>query len=480
MTSRIAACLAALLLVIPAGAHVGSPDTYLDGMAGPYQVSVIIRPPVVIPGLAEMELRTPSDAVDGVHATVLMMAGAGSQQAPSPETLTPDPKEAHCWRGHIWFMVEGTLRMRFTISGKMGSGTLELPVASAATATAPMSSLVKVVLSVLGSLLVIGVVAIVGMANGEALLAAGQNLAPAQSRKKRQAQAVALISVAGLLFGGRLWWNNQQARAEQSLYRPASMQAKLNGSLLTLTLGKSGWYQTRSLDAFLPDHNHLMHLYVVRWPQTDVALHLHPDLAAPGVFSQTLPEMPAGNYRLFGDIVHADGYPETLTAALSLPALRAGRLQGDDAIGYASPFVEQWMSRSPLANGNEMVLMNAATPVSAGTRTDWRVEIQDAHGKPLNDILPYMGMLGHAAFLDADGTTFAHTHPTGTVSMAAFNLLKAGDTGTAPDMKMDMSGGGLTTVTFPYGLPKRGWYRLIVQMRRPNGIETGFFNVQAR
>ncbi len=469
--------LAALLVAIPASAHVGSPDTYLDGTAGPYQVSIIVRPPVVIPGLAEIELRTPSNAVDGVQATVLMMAGAGSEHAPSPETLHADLKEAHCWRGHIWFMVEGALRLRLSVSGQMGSGTLELPVASAATATAPMSGLVKLLLSILGWMLIVGVVAVVGMANGEALLPAGQKLAAPQRRKKRQAQAVALLSVAGMLFGGGLWWNNQQARAEQGLYRPAVMQAHVEESLLTLTLGRSGWYQTQPLDGFLPDHNHLMHLYVVRWPQMDVALHLHPGLVSPGVFTQTLPAMPAGNYRLFGDIVHADGYPETLTAALSLGALRTGQPQGDDAIGFSPPFGEHWVNRSPLENGNEMVLMNAATPVSPGTRTDWRVEIQDAQGKPLNDILPYMGMMGHAAFLNADGTTFAHTHPTGTVSMAALNLLRAA---MKMNMKMDTPDASVAAVTFPYGLPKPGWYRLIVQMRRPDGIETGFFNIQAR
>jgi hypothetical protein len=284
---------------------------------------------------------------------------------------------------------------------------------------------------------------------------------------------VALLSVIGLLSGGRLWWNNQQARAEQTLYRPAAMQAQVQGDRLTLTLGKSGWYQTQSLDGFLPDHNHLMHLYVVSWPRMDVAMHLHPELVRPGVFTQTLPAMPAGHYRLFGDIVHADGYPETLTAELTLGSLQGGLPQGDDAIGFSAPFAEKWVTKSALKDRNEMVLMNGATAVTAGTRTDWRVEVRDARGKPLNDLLPYMGMMGHAAFLNGDGTTFAHTHPTGTVSMAALSLVKTAG------MEMDMDAGN-SSVTFPYGLPKKGWYRLIIQVRRPEGIETGFFNVQAR
>jgi hypothetical protein len=41
-----------------AAAHVGSPDIYADGNAGPYRVFVTIRPPLVIPGVAEIEVRT--------------------------------------------------------------------------------------------------------------------------------------------------------------------------------------------------------------------------------------------------------------------------------------------------------------------------------------------------------------------------------------------------------------------------------------
>ena len=191
-------------------------------------------------------------------------------------------------------------------------------------------------------MLIVGVVAVIGMANGEALLPAARESTAAQRRKKRQAQTVALLSVIALLSGGRLWWNSQQARAEQTLYSPAAIQAHVDGSTLTLTLDKNGWYRTRLLDGFLPDHNHLMHLYVVRWPQMDVALHQHPDLVQPGVFTQTLPTKPAGNYRFFGDIVHADGYPETLTAALTLSALQAGQPEGDDAIGFSSPFEQHF------------------------------------------------------------------------------------------------------------------------------------------
>ena len=41
------ACLALIL-----SAHVGSPDVFYSGRAGPYDIRVIIRPPEVVPGVA--------------------------------------------------------------------------------------------------------------------------------------------------------------------------------------------------------------------------------------------------------------------------------------------------------------------------------------------------------------------------------------------------------------------------------------------
>src|SRR5207237_2555851 len=44
-----AACLAVIL-----SAHVGSPDVFYSGRAGPYDVRVIVRPPEVVPGVARV------------------------------------------------------------------------------------------------------------------------------------------------------------------------------------------------------------------------------------------------------------------------------------------------------------------------------------------------------------------------------------------------------------------------------------------
>ena len=44
-------------LALLTSAHVGSPDTYFEGAAGPYPVRVIVRTPGVVPGLAQITVR---------------------------------------------------------------------------------------------------------------------------------------------------------------------------------------------------------------------------------------------------------------------------------------------------------------------------------------------------------------------------------------------------------------------------------------
>ena len=64
---RIATLVFTVLAVcwgsVPACAHIGSPDIYAEGSAGPYRLLVTIRPPLVIPGVAEIEVL----AIGGNH-----------------------------------------------------------------------------------------------------------------------------------------------------------------------------------------------------------------------------------------------------------------------------------------------------------------------------------------------------------------------------------------------------------------------------
>ena len=95
----------------------------------------------------------------------------------------------------------------------------------------------------------------------------------------------------------------------------------------------------------------------------------------------------------------------------------------------------------------------------------------------------YMGMPGHAAFVKSDGSVFAHIHPTGTVAMAAFLMAEQQTQNHAGmnhagmhHMGMPMDEHLPNEVSFPYGFPKPGRYRIFAQMKRGGVIETGLFD----
>jgi hypothetical protein len=83
----------------------------------------------------------------------------------------------------------------------------------------------------------------------------------------------------------------------------------------------------------------------------------------------------------------------------------------------------------------------------------------------------------------SDRSVFAHIHPDGSVAMAALELTQrdpstraaeaATDLAMNVDMRMEPAA---AEVSFPYGFPKAGEYRIFVQMKRGGQIETGVFD----
>ena len=64
--NRLAALTLTIAIAIVASAHIGSPNVVFDGSAGVYPVRVIVRPPEVVPGLAEVIVRVGAEDVQRV------------------------------------------------------------------------------------------------------------------------------------------------------------------------------------------------------------------------------------------------------------------------------------------------------------------------------------------------------------------------------------------------------------------------------
>jgi hypothetical protein len=504
--ARLAGVIGLALVALSTMAHVGSPDTFFVGNAGPYPVRVVVRLPGVIPGRAQVSVRITDDAAARAVQRVTVHAGIwnlGVKSAPPPDAAAPVPGDPSIYAAELWFMAPTSYQLFVNVDGAQGAGTAVVPVLALATEQRGMGRSLGAILIALGLFLSVGMLTIVGAAVRESVLKPGLEPDARRRRKSRLAVAGTAVFVALALWGGSAWWS-AEANSYRNfvLYRPFNSVAavKTDGArrVLTLEIRDPRWTgkppAVARYNALMPDHGKLMHLFVVREPGLDAFAHLHPVAATPAAlaFDAELPPLPAGRYRVYGDIVHESGYAQTLVAHADLPAPAA--TGGEAAASHADPD-DSWFegdaaldapsSRVTVAGGPTIEWRRGPNPIIERDDQLLTFVAQDASGAPLS-LEPYMGMLGHLAITHEDGTVFAHLHPAGSVSMAALQKF-ADKSGSAGDsMSKDAHAGHVMPaagdLSIPYAFPKPGRYRIWVQMKHDGHVMTAAFdaNVRAR
>ena len=503
MRRWIAALAVIFFALAPCWAHVGSPDVYFQGLAGPYHLTVTIRTPAMIPGVADVEIRSADPGVSSIRVVPLYIVGPGAKYPPPPDPLVQSKEDPQFFSGKIWLMESGSWQVRVQVNGAQGAGEIAVPVPAAARNTLPMQKSLGVLLFALMTLLFCAIVSILGAARREGTLEPGQAPEPNQNRRGRFVMIGTAIVVLGILFFGNMWWNSEaRGRTLEMVYKapPLNVSLQPDGKLV-LQMGDSAWHRTRPdtvMTNLIPDHGHLMHLFLIRVPQMDRFYHLHPELTSgsTNAFTIDLPQVPAGHYQVFADIVRESGFPDTMVAEIDLPNVPGVSLTGDNSEASTHPIpndaslsssntdVTEKGDIDTLSDGYRMVWERGPVPLSANHFVWLRFRLEDPQGKPASDVEPYMGMAGHAEIIRSDRSVFAHVHPDGSVAMAALELTQKnsatpaignGSAMMAMQMPMDKMS---TEVSFPYGFPKAGEYRIFVQIKRAGHIETGVFDTE--
>ncbi|PYU29782.1 MAG: hypothetical protein DMG31_15980 [Acidobacteria bacterium] len=480
---------------LPACAHVGSPDVFVEGNAGPYKLFVTVRVPQVIPGIAEIEIRSESNDVSAIRIAPMQLTGPGSQYPPAPEAAERSKDDPQFFRGSLWLMEFGSLQVRIEAEGTKGKGLLAVPIPAIAQRTLPMQRSLGLLLFVLMIVLSLAMISIVAAAVREGNLAPGAPAPAARERRVRLAAGIGGFVVAAVLTVGGLWWRADARQYASHIYTPPEIEALIsaNGQLILrakpirMTSGNprrpADWIDFQDL---ILDHEHWMHLFLIRRPGMNVFWHLHPERAGSGSFTQNLPAMPAGHYQIFADVVLSSGFPVTLVGQIDLPSALAGTpLTGDDSGTDANPIPSETGARAeyPLPGGGRMIWERDGQPLEAGVPLMLRFRVTDGSGNAAQDLEPYMGMAAHAAIVRSDGSVFAHVHPTGSVPMASFELAQAslpaslgGGVLGAMNMKQMTADKIAPEISIPYGFPKAGLYRIFVQVKRSGQIQTAFFD----
>jgi hypothetical protein len=468
-------CFFVLSLLAPAAeAHVGSPNVFFEGTAGPWPVRIIVRPPGVIPGLAEVTVRVKAGTPERILVQPVQFA-AGMKGAPPADEAQPVPGDPGVWSAQLWMMTAGSYSVRVRIAGPAGEGLAIVPVAAVRTRTLGMQRALGFTLGGLGLFLLAGALTLVGAAVRESVLAPGEEPDIGRRRRARVVMVATGVLLAWTVFGGKSWWDSVDAEAQERLYRPfhttASVRPDAAGPVLRLDIDDPRW-QDPEVNALLPDHGKLMHLFLIREPGLDAFAHLHPVRRDAEHFEARLPDLPAGHYRVYADLVRESGFAQTLTTAVDLSSSAGGPASDPD---------DSWHTEGS-QGGFHMTWEGRPEPLMAGREVELRFAVRDAAGRPAS-LEPYMGMLSHAVINRDDGSVFVHLHPVGSFSMASQQAFTKED-GMAG---MDHSGHSMPgmaepagEVSFPYEFPRPGRYRLWVQVKSGGAVRTGVFDAEVQ
>jgi hypothetical protein len=437
----------------------------------------------MVPGVAQVQIRVISGTVNSISVTPVFVNGKDQGLPPTPDLMQPgvDPQ---LFTGSVWLMESGSWNIRAEVSGPQGIGKLAVPVPVFARRTLPMQKALGTLLFALMLVLSIGIVSIAGAAACEGGLPTAAMPSPQNRRLGRLAMAVAAVLVVAILALGNWWWNAQAAELKHSmLYSAPPLRVSFDGTgELTLRMDDDFWHESRKNRwsiTMIPDHGHLMHTFLLRVPAMDRFYHLHPEETSDGSFTLRLPTIPSGKYKVFADIVRGTGFPETMVSEIDLPDVTGEPFSGDDSGVEVSANGTSGgaMNVSPLADGGSMILEQDGAALKAGQVSWLRFRVEDAQHKPAQDLETYMGMAAHAEFVRSDFSVFAHIHPAGSVPMASLMIAQK-------DFRLPMDHSSMDSlpaaISFPYGFPQPGDYRLFVQVKRHSQVETGVFDAHVK
>ena len=409
-------------------ADIGHSNYIYEGKAFNKPVRVIIKAPGVVPGLADIVVKTFDNSMDKISVTPIAWKEKndwdaitiGPQGAPPPDLMVPIQGEKNTYQAELWLMDFGAYNIQIKVVKNNQSEVLNIPINSIANQITPMTKIVSTVLFLLMILLVAGLSNIITVAYRESTLNNLKELTNKRIKKSYFVQFVSLFLISIFLYFGNDWWTYTEQLFMENLFKPLDNNVKIikndRQTILQIFITDEDWNNGRISD-FIPDHGKIMHLYLIN-KNYEQLCHLHPkrNKDQNNLFEVAIPPIEYGQYYLFMDVVLESGATQTLTNEISYDLNNINvqnqneylLIDEDDSYILPNPnYVFKW------ANKQNQYLVN------------YEIELDFYITDNLNQSVslePYIQMGGHGAILDDSAQTFIHIHPIGTISMASQEL----------------------------------------------------------
>ncbi|HQR05627.1 MAG TPA: hypothetical protein PLN21_02340 [Gemmatales bacterium] len=143
-------------------------------------------------------------------------------------------------------------------------------------------------------------------------------------------------------------------------------------------------------------HEKLVHLIFIDKNMATFS-HLHPEVAADGMMTVSHTFASGGEFYVYADIKPRGKEMETVRSTVSVK-------------GDASPPASLTSAMPVVVTGNGWTSKVTVDPTRVGESTV-SFEFKNTEGKPLLDMQPYLGAMGHLVIVNTKDGDYAHAHP---------------------------------------------------------------------
>lgn len=235
----------------------------------------------------------------------------------------------------------------------------------------------------------------------------------------------------------------------------------------------------KAIEQFDIQHEKLMHLILVR-NDLSYFTHLHAESISKGKLQFTANLPVDGQYTAFADYV-----PKRATQQVSTQTLNVG-VDKDKAAASGTPLTLDATLSKSVGDLKVSLLLDPKT-IKPGQETAVTLDIKDAAGKPVTDLQPYLGAMGHLVIIKQSpaltAANYLHAHPKEMAGMSNRSEMHGEKSSMAMEKSMDVEHSKRSNtstpgqVAFETTFPESGVYKLWGQFQRNGKVITADFTV---